>query len=126
MTIEEQKILDEENALKWKLRKEQIKQDKAKSIDAYKKKLLEPNIIDNLITWSDKHKNGNVYEGKLGDVECFEITRRVLTFSMKIIHKEIKVKKTNYSSTELAKLQKQANDILWQNKEFILKFKPVS
>jgi hypothetical protein len=126
MTKEEQKKLDEENVLKWKLKKEKIKQDKIKAKNDRQKFLLEPSIKDNLIIWVDKNKDGNIYEGSYGEEKCFEIKRGALVFSLKTVHKELDVKNNNNNSTELLKLQKKANNILLENPKFLLKFKPVS
>jgi len=125
MDKQQQKALDEENALKYKLRHEKLKQDKIKAKENFQKNLLAPGIKGNLITWVDKYKNGAVYEGSFGKEKCFEIKRGVLTFSLKTIHKELKTDSKTNSSTELLKLQIKANNILLGDKKFLLKFKPI-
>jgi hypothetical protein len=124
--LQERKKLDEETTKQWNLKKEKIKQDKAKAKELFQKALLEPRIKNNLIVWVDKNKNGSVYEGSFGKEKCFEIKRGVLMFSLKTIHKELNVHTRNNNSTELFKLQEKANKILWNNPEFLRKFKPVS
>jgi hypothetical protein len=116
---------NEQVALEYKTRKLAADLKKQKALQANQKALLQPNIKKNLIVWIDKNNNGIVYEGSFGKEKCFEIKRGIVSFSLKIIHKEIKYNKS-HSSTELIKLQEIANKILWDNPEFILKFKPVS
>ena len=99
---------------------------KKQAYEANRRVLLEPSIKDNLIIWTDKNNNGSVYEGSFGKEKCFEIKRGFVSFSLKIVHKELTSDKKNNSSTELIKLQEKANKILWNNPEFLRKFKPVS
>jgi hypothetical protein len=108
---------------KHRLKREKIKQDEIDKKEAYQKALLNPNIKNNLITWTDKYKNGNVYEGTFGKEKCFEIKRGIITFSLKIIHEELKADNKKYSSMGLFNLQEKANKILKSNPEFLKKFK---
>lgn len=125
MNDKERQKLDEATSLEYKTRRMKAKLEKNKAIAAHQKALLQPNIKKNLITWTDKYKNGTVYEGTFGKEKCFEIKRGIVSFSLKVIHKELKYNKNN-SSMKLIKLQEKANKVLWENKEFLLKFKPVS
>jgi len=126
MDSKERQKLDEATSLEYQKRRQKTKLEKSKAVAAHQKILLQPNIKKNLITWIDKFKNGTVYEGTFGKEKCFEIKRGILTFSLKTIHKELKVNIKSNSSTELIKLQEKANKVLWNNPEFLLKFKPVS
>jgi len=110
----------------YKKRREKNNLEKKKAKEVQQKTLLEPNIKDGLIIWKDKHNDGSVYEGSFGKEKCFEIKRGIISFTLKTIHKELKTDIKNNSSTELIKLQEKANKILWNNPEFLLKFKPVS
>lgn len=118
--------IEAENALKWKVKKEKIKQDKIEAKKKRQKELLQPNVKNNIINWIDKNNDGAFYIGMFGKEKCFEIKRGALTFSLKIIHKELVSDKKNFNSTELIKLQKSANEVLWKNPEFLRKFKPIS
>lgn len=123
---EQEKKKQEEDLLKWNIKKEKIKQEKKTLKKNLQKLLLQPNIKKNLIVWIDKNNNGSFYEGNFGKEKCFEIKRGILTFSLKTIHKELKSSIKSNSSIELIKLQEKANQILWENPKFLLKFKPVS
>jgi len=120
--------IDEENAIKWNLKKEKIKQDKKNKKIAYQKILLNPIIKNNVIVWVDRYKNRLLYEGFYGKEKCFEIERGFFYFKLKIVHKEInEIKGSNINSfVELFKAQKKANDIICANPNFLLKFKPIS
>lgn len=125
MTKEERQKYDEAISLEYKTRKIKTESEKNKAMATHQKALLQPNIKKNLISWTDKYKNGTVYEGTFGKEKCFEIKRGIMLFSLKVIHKELKYNKNN-SSMELIKLQEKANKVLWENVDFLLKFKPVS
>lgn len=126
MDSEQRKKYDEQVALEYKTRKNKADFEKKKAWELSQKALLEPKIKNNLIIWTDKNNNGSVYEGSFGKEKCFEIKRGFVSFSLKIVHKELIGDKKNNSSTELVKLQEKANKILWNNPEFLRKFKPVS
>lgn len=126
MDSEQRKKYDEQVALEYKTRKNKADFEKKKAWELSQKALLEPKIKNNLIIWTDKNNNGSVYEGSFGKEKCFEIKRGFVSFSLKIVHKELTSDKKNNSSTELIKLQEKANKILWNNPEFLRKFKPVS
>jgi len=126
MDSEQRKKYDEQVALEYKGRKEKALEEKKKFRQAQQKTLLEPAIKKNIVVWTDKFNNGSVYEGSFGKEICFEIKRGLLSFSLKIVHPELKTPRKNNGSTELIKLQEMANKILWNNPEFLLKFKPVS
>jgi hypothetical protein len=123
---EQRKKYDEQVASEYKNRKEKRQRKIKKEKEARQKALLEPCIKDNIIIWTDKLNNGTIYEGSFGKEKCFEIKRGLVSFSLKIIHKEIISDSKNNSSTELIKLQGKANEILWRNQEFLRKFKSVS
>jgi flagellar biosynthesis component FlhA len=123
---EQQKKQEKENFLKWNAKKKKIKQEKEKAKKAQQQKLLEPKIENNLLTWTDKYKNGSVYEGKFGEEKCFEIKRGILIFQMKIVHEDIKIGNNSHTSINIVNLQIKANKILLNNPKFLLKFKPVS
>lgn len=126
MDAEQRKKYDEQVALEYKHRKERRKQEEEKTKATRQKILLEPNIKNNIVVWADKNNDGSIYEGKFCKEKCFEIKRGILTFTLKIIHKELKFESKNNSSTELIKLQEKANKILWNNPKFLRKFKSVS
>ena len=126
MNEEQRKKYDEQVALEYKNRKEKRQKKIKKEKEAHQKALLEPNIKDNIVVWTDKLNNGTIYEGSFGEEKCFEIKRGLVSFSLKIIHKELKFGSKNNSSTELIKLQERANKILWSNPEFLRKFKPTN
>lgn len=126
MNSEQRKKYDEQVALEYKSRKEKSLKEKEKARQTQQKKMLEPAIKKNIVIWIDKFNNGNVYEGSFGKEICFEIKRGLLSFSLKIVHPELKTPSKNNVSTELIKLQEIANKILWNNPKFLLKFKPVS
>ena len=126
MDTEQRKKYDEQVASEYKNRKEKRQRKIKKEKEARQKALLEPCIKDNIIIWTDKLNNGTIYEGSFGKEKCFEIKRGLVSFSLKIIHKEIISDSKNNSSTELIKLQGKANEILWRNQEFLRKFKSVS
>jgi hypothetical protein len=117
---------NEQVSEEYKDRKAKFDFKKKQAYEANRRVLLEPSIKDNLIIWTDKNNNGSVYEGSFGKEKCFEIKRGFVSFSLKIVHKELTSDKKNNSSTELIKLQEKANKILWNNPEFLRKFKPVS
>jgi hypothetical protein len=117
---------NEQVSKEYKERKAKSDFKKKQAYEANQRVLLEPKNKNNLIIWSDKNNNGSVYEGNFGKEKCFEIKRGFVSFSLKIIHKEIVSDKKNSSSIELIKLQEKANKILWNNPEFLRKFKPVS
>ena len=123
-----QKKLNEENALRWKEKKEKIKQDKKIATEKHLKSLLEPNIKNNSIVWIDKNKNGSLYEGRLDkdklkmpkkrnekDEHCFEIKRGMSNFSLKITNDSLLSEKRTFCSTQLVKLQEIANRIIHDN-----------
>lgn len=117
---------NEQVSEEYKDRKAKFDFKKKQAYEANRRVLLEPSIKDNLIIWTDKNNNGSVYEGSFEKEKCFEIKRGFVSFSLKIVHKELTSDKKNNSSTELIKLQEKANKILWNNPEFLRKFKPVS
>lgn len=117
---------NEQVSEEYKDRKAKFDFKKKQAYEANRRVLLEPSIKDNLIIWTDKNNNGSVYEGSFGKEKCFEIKKGFVSFSLKIVHKELTSDKKNNSSTELIKLQEKANKILWNNPEFLRKFKPVS
>jgi hypothetical protein len=71
-----------------------------------------PNIKGNVVIWVDKFGNSTIYEGFVDDIKCFEISRGILTFSMKITNKNIKNKKRNFTSVFIKNLQEIANKII--------------
>ena len=104
-----------ENDAKWALKKQRIKELRDKEKEKKQKALLEPNIKGNLVVWTDRYKNGKVYDGSYKDIALFEIHRGILFFSLKIINEKIKYYKKNISSPELIKLQETAVTILRNN-----------
>ena len=81
-------------------------------------RLLNPNIKDNLIEWVRDKKNDKIFHGFLNDEKYFNITAGILSFTLSIINVKLRDKhykaKTRYiyTSMELLKLQKIANNIL--------------
>lgn len=122
---EQQKIQEEEDSLKWNAKKRKIKQEKENRKKLQQQQLLTPKIKNNLLRWVDKNKDGSVYEGVFGKEKCFEIRRGISIFSLKAIHEELK-HCNSANCIDLYKLQKKANEMLWLNPQFLLKFKPVS
>lgn len=110
----------------FKTRKEKRRLSEALLAKERKIAILEPYIKNNKIVWSDKYNNGSFYEGYLKKEKCFEIKRGVVTFSLKVIHKEILCEKKSFSSINILKLQKEASEILNKNIDFLRKFKAIS
>lgn len=126
--LDKAKKHEEETSLEYKKRREKEELQKNKIKADYQKRLLNPNIKNNLIIWVDKYKNGNVYEGWIDKTNLkeakkselfFEIKRGLLCFWLKIKNEKIKSKKTLFGSIELLKLQKTASAIVNDNSELL-------
>lgn len=126
MDSKQRKIYDEQTFLEYTNRKEKADIEKKKKQELHQRLLLNPIIKNNLLRWVDKYKNGKVYEGYFCKEKCFEINRGLFSFSLKIIHKELKSEKKSFSSIYLIKLQESANKVLNNNPEFLRKFKTIS
>jgi hypothetical protein len=119
---EAEKRKSEEDILKRKIKRKQLEKEKIKKKESFQKSLLEPNIKENLIIWTDKYKNGNLYQGWFKDDLFFEIKRGFVTFSLKITNNNINKKNCNhFTSTDIIKLQEKANTILKENIQKIKK-----
>jgi hypothetical protein len=122
----QRKEIEEADALKWKNKKEKLRQEKIAKKEALQKSLLKPLVKNNIIIWIDKDNNGQTFIGSYVDDKkkkpIFEIKRGIVTFSLKILNDKIKDKLNNSYSINLITLQKKANKILC---DYLREFKPI-
>lgn len=115
----------EEDFAEYQKRKQKRNQKKVSQKVIYAEKLFNPLLKNNIVSWVDEKCKGKIYNGFIGEELVFEIKRGIVSFSLKIVHKELKYKKV-HSSTELFALQKKANNIIQLNKDFLRKLKTIS
>jgi len=107
--------LEAEQKIKSEIRKQKRRVSKAKKHQEAEMSLLVPKFKNNKVEWNRK---GNSFEGYFDSKLMFEIKPGILTFSLRLKDRDIikyfrkNGKSSSFSSTELTKLQKKANDIL--------------